>query len=487
MHIKKQLPGNKLIAFFALLLLPSYSGAQHLRFEITGYDAAIRMEYGKKYEHIMPTHYDAKGKRQGPAAVYMKYKDGRPDQCLFRSTWKDDVFVDSIVWYFRSGLKKKYYTLSHDTTGAVDLSGDNIDFWYMRYEDFRMCAQGPAYEWLSDSPDGEKTRLWQTRYYCNNLPCDSEITYFRNHSVYHKLYYEKPMKRKLDLWYHDNGKLASRQPYKNGLEHGEHVMFHENGKPKLKETYVNGKRQGERKEWHPNGILSVSATYKDDQWIGHYRTYDSLGRKKIYRHFNTITLEQDSFYIDYYPAGNMRIKERYHDGNRDGLYQAWWPNGKPAVKGYYKDNSPVGEWIYTDAQGKRLDRFPNLDPKPAAGEDNDRAVTSDSGGKVEYYDDGSYVFRGFDFHLPELPLLRNNVTLQPEDSLAFMAKYPEVEVAAAIDPAGSVNYTIKTAMEQAEQQVLVNWLQRRTTKVKPFEHFSAYQHSVLTFRIYTTP
>lgn len=57
------------------------------------------------------------------------------------------------------------------------------------------------------------------------------------------------------------------------------------------------------------------------------------------------------FHID----GTKRFEEQITDGQENGLYNSWFKNGNPAVKGQRKMGIAVGNWEYFDYQGKLSD------------------------------------------------------------------------------------------------------------------------------------
>lgn len=475
---------KKNILSFILSITAFALQAQKIRFELVGYDADILMEKGKLYEHRMPTHYDAKGKRQGPVAINMYYKNGLPPVCLFRSNFKDDVLVDSAVWYFRSGAKRMQYQLSPDTAGSISISGDSNIHWYLRYEDLRSKKQGTFYEWRENTPNGS-TYLSEEKHFCNNNLCDSMISYFDNGKVFQKTIFDANYELKSEIRYHKDGRIACRQLYVNGKREGALTMFHENGKKSFQVNYKNDNREGIQQEWFPNGKTKSTGFYINDQLAGHYREFDSLGRKTIYRHYSSTTFEMDSVEIAYYPSGKIKSRTEFTEGD-GGLHKAWWPNGQLAAKGDYRKGSEPGNWTFFDAAGAPLKRYPDLNPPS----DSDKDNTVDAGYHPiqdrENYNDGYLVFWGYAFSLPDLPLVKKTPELQPADQLKFLTKYPVIVTEAIIDNNGMVTFVLKTKLPPDEEQLLLNWLTANASGAKPFEHFSKPQQSTITFHIITT-
>jgi hypothetical protein len=63
----------------------------------------------------------------------------------------------------------------------------------------------------------------------------------------------------------------------------------------------------------------------------------------------------DALYIMFHPGGRQaRMHCRFVNGVPSGAFESWHPNGKPEVKGQYRDGRKQGKWLQTDQFGGKL-------------------------------------------------------------------------------------------------------------------------------------
>ena len=124
-------------------------------------------------------------------------------------------------------------------------------------------------------------------------------------------------------WYHGSGSLHRDEQYRKGREDGEFVELSEKGDTLARGTYEAGSRQGAWLE-HVN----------DDRREGMYLDGERDG---VWRHFG--------------PEGNLRFKGEYVAGIALGTHETFWPNGVRASTGGYKGGLKEGNWRYFDRQG----------------------------------------------------------------------------------------------------------------------------------------
>jgi hypothetical protein len=63
----------------------------------------------------------------------------------------------------------------------------------------------------------------------------------------------------------------------------------------------------------------------------------------------------NALYIMFHPGGHKpRMHCRFAGGVPSGAFESWHPNGKPQVKGQYRDGRKQGVWVQTDEFGGKL-------------------------------------------------------------------------------------------------------------------------------------
>ena len=57
--------------------------------------------------------------------------------------------------------------------------------------------------------------------------------------------------------------------------------------------------------------------------------------------------------LKYYPDGTLTLKTIYENGKINGSFEAFHENGKPEIKGQYKNNLREGLWIIYGKDGSQ--------------------------------------------------------------------------------------------------------------------------------------
>ena len=89
-------------------------------------------------------------------------------------------------------------------------------------------------------------------------------------------------------------------------------------------------------------VTTYSINKEDSTYHGTYTKVDSTG----------ILMEKGNFKKDtlqgirelYYPDGQVKVRERYRNGQIDDLYEYFYPNGKVELQGYYINGEMYGVW-----------------------------------------------------------------------------------------------------------------------------------------------
>lgn len=129
------------------------------------------------------------------------------------------------------------------------------------------------------------------------------------------------------IYYHDNGRIASRGSYVNKIRTGEWTYYDEEKRIVARETYKNGMLNGTAFTYYENGQVSDESNYVDDVLDGPW--------------------------IQYFQSGKRRLDARYVKGKLNGRYRYWDDGGSLSIDGQYDMGLMVGDWkVYEDSEGK---------------------------------------------------------------------------------------------------------------------------------------
>jgi len=155
--------------------------------------------------------------------------------------------------------------------------------------------------------------------------------------------------RKQGRWctFYDRGSLKSETTYKDDRKNGYLKEYAENGDLLRISKYVDDVIQPEaeeiqkmetRNEYYPDGNIRVSAMFRNGVPEGIKREYSADGNvEKAYLYKNGIII------------GEGIVKD---DGNRDGHWKDYYPDGSLKAEGNYDNGRQTGEWTYYHSNGR---------------------------------------------------------------------------------------------------------------------------------------
>lgn len=128
------------------------------------------------------------------------------------------------------------------------------------------------------------------------------------------------------VFYHENGKVASKGHYVKQQRDGEWLFYDESGVLVSRETYAAGKRSGTQFTYYDNGGVSIELNCSDDA--------------------------PDGLWIQYYYTGHRQLEAHYTKGKLNGRYRYWNDGGSLSIDGMYADGFMVGDWKVYEDNGK---------------------------------------------------------------------------------------------------------------------------------------
>lgn len=192
-----------------------------------------------------------------------------------------------------------------DKPNKTDAQGRKQGEWAKKYENGQYIYIAT---FKDDKPVGTVTR------YNENGKKSSELTYGANGRVD-------------AIYYHDNGRIASKGAYINKIRIGEWCYYDEDKRIVARENFKDGKLNGTVFTYYENGQVSDESNYTEGVLNGPW--------------------------IQYFQNGKRRLDARYVNGVLNGRYRFWDDGGSLSVDGQYNMGVQIGDWkIYEDENGK---------------------------------------------------------------------------------------------------------------------------------------
>ncbi len=107
---------------------------------------------------------------------------------------------------------------------------------------------------------------------------------------------------------------------------------------------------------YENGMIEAIGYYIVDHGEKIYVKkvyYYSNGLRKEVQHFDK-NGNKDGKWVSWFPNGSKHWLIHYKNGVKDGKYIVWYKNGNKQLEGYYANGLADGKWIIYDQDGKKL-------------------------------------------------------------------------------------------------------------------------------------
>ncbi|HUU99602.1 MAG TPA: hypothetical protein VMW32_01450 [Bacteroidales bacterium] len=157
--------------------------------------------------------------------------------------------------------------------------------------------------------------------------------------------------------YDQSGRLIYSGPYRNQVPVGIHREYSADGKVAnafryndngllLSEGIVDeaGNLNGKWKDLYPDGKVLAEGQYSDNRRTGVWKFYNS--DEKIEQTGSYNYGRPDGLWKWYYGNGALLREEDYYQGERDGSYAEYSLTGEIITEGQYTDSEKNGEWKY---------------------------------------------------------------------------------------------------------------------------------------------
>jgi antitoxin component YwqK of YwqJK toxin-antitoxin module len=125
------------------------------------------------------------------------------------------------------------------------------------------------------------------------------------------------------------GELLQRGDFQSGVRDGHWSFFWPSGEPMAKGRFVDGLMSGRWSTFYPDKRDGRRGVFAEGRYIDGFRQ----GEWKCYSLSGEASKRLYEPWIDRYPNGSIKVAGQVCDGHVTGLWEAWWPNGRLAVRG----------------------------------------------------------------------------------------------------------------------------------------------------------
>lgn len=132
------------------------------------------------------------------------------------------------------------------------------------------------------------------------------------------------------------------------------------------------------KGYYPGGQLFYNGQFKNDHRAGSWTTFFEDGTKKEIENYNDDG-EYDGIYKSFYPNGQLEEESSYKKDKHEGYYKAYYANGKMRTEGWFQNDNKGGTWLYYNPLGILTSKEYYID--------------GDVTGKQHYYEENGKIYK----------------------------------------------------------------------------------------------
>jgi len=150
---------------------------------------------------------------------------------------------------------------------------------------------------------------------------------FKNHGNDYKRNYINGVLNGKNTRYWDNGNIRDELTYKDGeVVDCDYIEYHPEGEKSIIGQYKNGKKDGEWISYFQDGVILSEEYYIGELRNGVCSTFHNNGQLKKKLNYVEGRIE-DGNYEEYHPTGEVRLKGTYLNGEKEGPFTYYSPNG----------------------------------------------------------------------------------------------------------------------------------------------------------------
>ena len=175
------------------------------------------------------------------------------------------------------------------------------------------------------------------------------------------------------IYYYENGMVESEGRYVNDKSEGVWNYWYENGKLLSCGSFINDLKEGKWTYWYENGSIKSEGMYKKGNHEGDWVYYFDNGNiKSMGKYVNGLS---EGIWEYRHERGEKKAEGKYVNDNMEGIWNYWYANGQLKyvetytkgemvyIKGYHENGKinfqgdfikgkKLGQWTYTNADGR---------------------------------------------------------------------------------------------------------------------------------------
>jgi antitoxin component YwqK of YwqJK toxin-antitoxin module len=149
-------------------------------------------------------------------------------------------------------------------------------------------------------------------------------------------------------YFYRERRISATGKYSNNLQTGNWKYFYLDGKTEQTGNYKQGKTDGLWQWFYSDGSLKREEEYYEGLPEGIYIEYDTLGQTLVNGKYFDGQKEEEWIY----KVGDYTEKGRYVADLKDGVWKAYYSNGKLKYEGSYIQGNPDGEHFFYYPNGQ---------------------------------------------------------------------------------------------------------------------------------------
>jgi len=310
----------------------------------------------------------------------------------------------------KNGFTKFYYPDGRISSEGILKNGVPDGYWKSYHENGLIKSEGNRKNFELDSLwkfYNQEGKLLIEIFYKSGKKNGIKITYLDKETI--KENFRSDVKEGFSRYYYPDGKIKQEIPFVKGSEQGFGKEFGSDGTiitlTEYKRGFIvdrlrinrkdgNGRKQGRWCTFYEQGNLKSEVTFKDNKRNGYQKEYAENGDLlKISKYVDDLIQPEAEEIMklevqnEYYPDGNIKfsamfrngipegIKREYStdghvekaylykngaiigegivkdDGNRDGHWKDFYPDGTLRAEGDYENGKQINEWRYYHSNG----------------------------------------------------------------------------------------------------------------------------------------
>ncbi len=324
--------------------------------------------------HGVSIHYYATGKVKSIAffdyglldgEVKTFYPKGQPEQ---EAVYAQDLLCGKMARYHENGEK----SFEGEFKGGKP-EGTHVYYYdtgerekCIPYRDSEM--HGQVIEWYPDGAEKKKSsyragrlhslahqpavveydeqhNIVKMQHFAHGTAHGECITYHSNGRRSSFVCYVEGKKEGVESWFTEEGKLAGEGHYKHGMCLGKHWKNHPNGQPAYLALYdKKGALQEPILEWDEAGTkIAEYTTDSEGNYQGQFQTWHPNGQIACDYHY--VDGKFDGENRETYASGHMRLHGMYQEGRKHGPFKQWYEDGTLSFQGKFVDDQLEGEFV----------------------------------------------------------------------------------------------------------------------------------------------